>query len=92
MTEVLFSINNAGKLISAHYYTITTETLEHELISDELIIEVLRRSSDQEGKDWNFTLNDLHIEITKKLEYKTEFFVSRNIPAVKCSCMRPLYQ
>jgi len=80
MTEALFSINNAGKLCSALYYTITAETLERELISDELIKEVLRRSSDQEGKDWNFAFEDLQIEIVKKLEYKIEFFVSRDIP------------
>ena len=80
MTEALFSINNTGKLCSALYYTITAETLERELISDELIKEVLRRSSDQERKDWNFTLEDLQVEIIKKIEYKIEFFVSRDFP------------
>lgn len=90
MTEVLFSIDNAGKLCSALYYTITAETLERELISDELIKEVLRRSSDQEGKDWNFTFKDLQVEITKKLEYKIEFFVSRDIPAADRGHQRPL--
>ncbi len=79
MTEALFSINNAGKLTSALYYTISAETLERELISDELIEEILRRSSDQEGKDWYFTFDDLQVEIIKKLEYKIEFFVSRDI-------------
>jgi len=82
MTEALFSINNTGKHISALYYTITPETLERELISDELLLEVLRRSSDQERKDWNFILEDLQVEIIKKIEYKIEFFVSRDFP--KC--------
>lgn len=80
MTEVLCSINNAGELISALYYTITRETLERKIISDELIEEILLRSSDQEKKDWNFTFDDLQVEILKKLEYKIEFFVSRVIP------------
>ena len=80
MTEALFSINNAGKLTSALYYTITTETLERELISDELLLEVLHRAKDPNNKDWNFTFEDLQVEIIKKLEYKIEFFVSRDIP------------
>lgn len=91
MTEALFSINNAGKLTSALYYTITAETLERELISDELIKEVLRRSSDQDGKDWEFTFKDLQVEITKKLEYKIEFFVSRGIPKSESGRQWPLY-
>jgi len=89
MTEALFSINNAGKLTSALYYTITAETLERELISDELIKEVLRRSSNQEGKDWIFTFNDLQVEITKKLEYKIEFFVSRDNLQGESGCQIP---
>lgn len=80
MTEALFSINNAGELISAAYYTITTETLEREIISDELLLEVLHRANDPNSKDWNFTFDDLQVEIIKKLEYKVEFFVSRDIP------------
>lgn len=80
MTEALFSINNAGKLTSALYYTITAETLERELISGELLLEVLHRANDLSSKDWNFTFNDLQVEIIKKLEYKVEFFVSRDIP------------
>jgi hypothetical protein len=43
MTEVLFSINNAGKMISARYYTITWETMEKKILSEELIDEVIRR-------------------------------------------------
>lgn len=79
MTEALFSINNAGKLLSALYYTITAETLERELISDELLLEVLHRAEDPNNKDWNFIFEDLQVEIIKKLEYKIEFFVSRDI-------------
>lgn len=90
MTEALFSINNVGKLCSALCYTITAETLERELISDELIKEVLRRSSAQEEKDWNFTFEDLQVEIIKKLEYKIEFFVSRDIPKADFGHQRPL--
>lgn len=43
MTEVLFLINNAGKLISARYHTITLETMERKILSEELINEVIRR-------------------------------------------------
>lgn len=80
MTEALFSINNSGQLISALYYTITRETLERKLISDELIDEVIRRVIEQDCKNWNFTFYDLHVEILKKHEHKVEFFVSRDIP------------
>ena len=84
MTEALFSINNAGKLTSALYYTITAETLEREIISNELINEVLRRSSDQSGKDRRFTFEDLQVEIFKrKFDHKIEFFVSRDIPKME---------
>jgi len=79
MTEALFSINNAGQLTSALYYTITAETLECEIISDELLLEVLHRANDPNSKDWNFTFDDLQVEIIKKLEYKIEFFVSRDV-------------
>jgi hypothetical protein len=91
MTEALFSISNAGILISKIYYKIAFESVVKELISDELIKEVLMRSSDQEGKDWNFTFNDLQVEIIKKLEYKIEFFVSWDISSGDCSRQWPLY-
>jgi ferritin-like protein len=80
MTEALFSINNAGKLISARYYTITQETLKHKLLSEELIEEVIRRVIEQNRKDWNFTFDNMQVEILKKHEYKVDFFVSRDIP------------
>lgn len=80
MTEALFSINNAGRLISARYYTITRDTLNRRIISNELIDEILRRSRDPEGKDWKFSFEDLKVDILKKFEYKVEFFVSRDIP------------
>lgn len=80
MTEALFSINNSGKLISAHYYTITQETLKRKLLSEELIEEVIRRVIKQDCKDWNFTFEDLQVEILKRHEYKIDFFVSRDIP------------
>ena len=79
MTEALFSINNAGKLISACYYTITSETLERKILSEELIDEVIWRVIEQDSKDWNFTFEDLQVEILKKHEYKVDFFVSRDI-------------
>ena len=79
MTEVLFSINNAGKLISARYYTITRETMKKKILSEELIDEVIRRVIEQDSKDWNFTFEDLQVEILKKHEYKVDFFVSRDI-------------
>jgi len=84
MTEALFSINNAGELISARYYTITRDTLNRRIISDELIEEILRRSRNPEGKDWNFSFEDLRVDILEKHEYKVEFFVSRDIPAADC--------
>jgi len=59
---------------------ITRDTLARKTISDELIDEVLRRSSDQEGKDWNFTFEDLQVDILKKHEFKVEFFMSRDVP------------
>lgn len=89
MTEALFSINNAGKLLSALYYTITAETMEREIISDELLIEVLHRANDPNSKDWNFTFEDLQVEIVKKHEYKIEFFVSRDIPIGDGGTQRP---
>ena len=80
MTEVLFSINNAGKLISATYYTISPETLQRKLLSEELIDEVIYRVIELDCKDWNFTFEDIQVEILKKHEYKVDFFVSRDIP------------
>ena len=80
MTEALFSISNAGELISARYYTITRDTLNQRIISGELIEEILRRSRDPEGRDWKFSFEDLKVDILKKYEYKIEFFVSRDIP------------
>jgi hypothetical protein len=80
MTEALFSINNAGKLISARYYTITSETLEKKILSEELIDEVIRRVIELDCKDWDFTFEDLQVEILKKHEYKVDFIVSRDIP------------
>lgn len=91
MTEALFSINNAGKLISARYYTITRETLNRKIISDELVEEILQRSRDQEGKGWNFTFEDLQVEILKKHEFKIEFFVSRDILLADGGRQRPRY-
>jgi len=82
MTEVLFSINLKGELISARYYTLTSETLEKKLLSDELLLEVLHRAKDLEGKNWNFRFEDVQVEILKKCDYKVEFFVSRDVPSV----------
>jgi hypothetical protein len=90
MTEALFSITPAGKLISARYYTITAETLDRKLISDELIDEVLLRSSDQSGKNMFFNFEDLQVEILKKYDHKIDFFVSRDIPAGDRGRQRPL--
>jgi hypothetical protein len=83
MIETLFSINNDGKLRSAPYYTITSETLERKLFSDELIDEVFRRVIEPDCKNWKFSFDDLQVEILKKLEHKIEFFVSRDIPIWK---------
>jgi len=80
MTEALFSITLAGELISARYYTISRDTLNRRIISDELIEEILLRSQDQESIDWHFSFEDLKVDILKKYEYKIEFFVSRDIP------------
>jgi ferritin-like protein len=79
MTEALFSINNAGELISARYYTITKETLARKIITNELIDEILERCNYGQGKHWDFTFEDLRIEILKKYDHKIEFFVSRDI-------------
>jgi hypothetical protein len=49
MTEALFSITPAGELISARYYTITRETLDRKIITDELIDEILQRCSSAQG-------------------------------------------
>lgn len=80
MTEVFFSINNAGKLISARYYTITWETMEKKILSEELVDEVIRRVIKQDRKDWYFTFDNMQVEILKKFDYKVDFFVSRDIP------------
>jgi len=111
MTEVLFSINNTGKMISARYYTITWETMKKKILSEELIDEVIRRVIEQDcadqiekskpciprgdsitsclakprhsdAKDWNFIFDNMHVEILKKYDYKVEFFVSWDIPAI----------
>jgi hypothetical protein len=79
MTEVLFAINLKGELISARYYSITKETLEKKLLSDELLIEVLHRAKAPEGKDWNFRFEDIEVEILKRYEHKVEFFASRDV-------------
>jgi hypothetical protein len=79
MTEALFSINHEGQLMSATYYSITSETLERKLLSDELIGEVLQRASKRKSKAWNFNHEDVTIEIIKKYKHKIEFFVSRDI-------------
>jgi len=81
MTEALFAINNDGQLISATYYTITPETLERKLLTEELINEVISRVIEQDCKNWSFIFEDLRVEILKKLKYKIEFFVSRDISA-----------
>ena len=73
MTKALFSINNAGELISANYYTITAKTLARKIITDELIEEILHRSSDQDDKAWNFTFEVLQVEILKKYDHKIDF-------------------
>ena len=90
MTEALFSITPAGELISARYYTITRDTLNRRIISDELIEEILRRSRDPEGKDWKFYFEDLKVDILNKYEYKIEFFVSRDIPIGESGLPRSL--
>jgi hypothetical protein len=70
----------------------TQETLEKKILSDELIEEVLRRSSDQSGRDWEFTFEDFQVEIFKrKIEYKIEFIVSRNVSIGESCRQRPLY-
>lgn len=83
MTEALFSINNAGELISSLYYTITWETLNRKVISGELINEILQRCSAGQGEYWDFIFEDLQVEILKKYDHKIEFFVSRDIPAAE---------
>jgi hypothetical protein len=80
MTGALFSINNSGQLMSALYYSITPKTLERKLLSDELSEDVTRRVIELDCKDWEFSFDDLQVEILKKNEYKIEFFVSRDIP------------
>jgi hypothetical protein len=90
MTEAIFSITPGGELISARYYTITRDSLNRRIISDELIEEVLLRSQDQESKDWQFTFMDLKIEILKKYDHKIEFFVSREFPEADGYCQEPL--
>jgi len=90
MTEALFSINKAGELISARYYTITWETMENKILSEELIDEVIRRVIEKDCKDWNFTFNNMQVKILKKYDYKIEFFVSRDIPIGECGCQRSL--
>ena len=86
MTEALFSINNAGKLISARYYTITRETMEKKILPEELIVEVIRRVIEKDCIDWNFTFYNMQVEILKKYAYKVEFFVSRDIPKKGTQC------
>jgi len=61
MTEALFSINNAGKLISARYYTITWETMKKKILSEELIDEVIQRVIEKDCEDWNFTFENMQI-------------------------------
>jgi hypothetical protein len=90
MIEALFSINNAGKLISARYYTITWEIMEKKILSEELIDEVIRRVIAKDLKDWNFTFDNMQVEILKKYEYKVEFFVSRDIPISEGGCQQSL--
>ncbi|HUU05512.1 MAG TPA: hypothetical protein VMZ49_06480 [Patescibacteria group bacterium] len=43
-----------GQIMSATYYTITPETMEKKLLSEELIGEVLQRASKKKSKAWNF--------------------------------------
>gem|GEM_PF-3702233 len=66
--------------MSATYYSITPETMEHKLLSEDLIEEVLQRASKGKSKAWNFVHENVAVEITKKYKHKIEFFVSRNIP------------
>lgn len=79
MTEALFSINDNGLLMSATYYTITSETMERKLLTDELIAEVIQRVIEKNLKNWKFVFNDLQVEILQRHEYRIEFFVSRDI-------------
>jgi hypothetical protein len=90
MIEVLFSINNDGKLISARHYTITWETMKIKILPKELIDEVIRRVIEKDCKDWNFTFDKMQVEILKRPEYKIDFFISRNIPAGDRGRQRPL--
>ena len=91
MTEALFSINYDGQLMSTTYFTITSETMERKLLSDELIVEVLQRASKRKSKAWNFVHENVAVEITKKYKHKIEFFVSRDIPAACHGRQRSLY-
>lgn len=79
MTEALISISPNGQIQSIRYYTITSETLEGKLISNELLLEVLNRAKAPEGKDWHFKYEDFQVEILKKYDYKIEFFASRDV-------------
>lgn len=90
MTEALFSITPAGELISARYYTITRDTLNRRLISDELIEEILLRSGDRSGKVINFIFEDLQVEIIKKYDHKIDFFVSRKFAEGDGGRQRPI--
>ncbi|HUU87065.1 MAG TPA: hypothetical protein VMX17_04855 [Candidatus Glassbacteria bacterium] len=50
------------------------------MLSNELIEEVIRRVIELDQKEWNFTFEDLQVEIVKRQKHKIEFFVSRDIP------------
>ena len=90
MNEAILSITPAGELNSARYYNITRGTLNRRNYSGELIDEILCRSRDQEGIDWKISFEDLKVDISKKYEYKINFYVSRNVPMGESSLPRAL--
>jgi len=82
MTEALITISPNGKIQSIRYYMITKETLETKILSEELITKVLDHANDPESNNWEFTFEDVQIEILKREDNKIEFFASRDVPRV----------
>lgn len=78
MAEAFFSINNKGEVMSAAYYTIDNELLQHNLLDDFLLHHILERADNPDKWEWSFDTGHLRIDILSRNDWKTEFFVSRN--------------
>ena len=82
MAEALFSMNFKCEIMSAAYYSIDDELLQHNLLDDFLLRHIIERAENPDKWEWSFDTGHLRIDILSKNEWKVEFFVSKSIPVL----------